>query len=103
MLYLPWKVEELHRHWPEASVKLYHDNRQPINENKLKVFPLTKETDPNEECLTSMDSSAYRAQHIGDSLDPQVQQMIEDDFDDLQSAQLSRFSTVCQASATHRS
>ena len=90
LLYLPWKSEdELHRHSPEDSIKLYHDKRELINQNKLKVFPFTQQNDLIEECLASIDPSGYRAVHIGDCLDPEGEQMNEDDLDELQNPEFT--------------
>ena len=85
MLYLPWRNEaELHRHSVESSLQLYTEHRDIINANKLKIFPFTQENEMIEQCLASFDSTAFRARLIGDTLDPQGEQLNEDDFDELQ-------------------
>ena len=84
LLYFSWRIEdELHRHSSEDSIKLYHDNREVFLRNKCKIFPFTQENEITEERLTSVDITAHRAVHIGDTLDPQSEQMNEDELDEL--------------------
>ena len=56
------------------SIKLYHNNRGLINQNKLKIFPFSQQNDLTEECLASIEPSAYRAIHIGDCSDSEGEQ-----------------------------
>ena len=90
LLYFPWKNEdELHRYSSEDSIKLYHDNREVIVKNKCKIFPFSQENELIEECLTSVDTTAHRPNHIGDTLDPQGEQMNEDELDELLNPEFS--------------
>ena len=85
LLYLPWRNEsELHRLSAESSLQLYSEHRDIINANKLKIFPFSQENEMIEQCLNSVDPIAFRARLIGDTLDPQGEQLNEDDFDELQ-------------------
>ena len=86
LLFLPWRDElsDLFRYNPVKSVELYNESKEILERNKLAIFPMSNEEEFLQKCLSVESGSLMRPQHIADSLDPQGEQMNEDEDEEMQ-------------------